>query len=77
MIPAKWLLYATVKFWGGLLCSNNNQNNDTNIEVIKHIKHRLISSKVDDKREKFSKKLLMKKNQIEVLELGLPWWRSG
>ena len=35
MIPATWLLYAT-KFWGSLLHSNNNQNSDTDIEVIKH-----------------------------------------
>ena len=32
------------------VCSNN-QNCGTNIEVTEHMKHRLISSKIDDKGE--------------------------
>lgn len=28
----KWCLYAT-KFWGGLLCSNSNENNHTELDV--------------------------------------------
>ena len=43
------------------MCSNNNQSGDANTEGTEHMKHRLISSKIDDKGEKLSRKLFMKK----------------
>lgn len=57
--------HSEVLGWVVCVCSNNNQSCDTNIEGTEHMKHRLISSKIDYKGEKLIRKLFMKKIKLK------------